>query len=202
MIPTSRQRGPGQVVLFSGHMIDAATRKQPRFPPSAEGKAAAAINGAVEDLDVGADDLGITEGACGGDLLFAEAMLAHGTSLELYLPFRQPTFIEKSVSYPKNTPPPDRWLERFLEVTRHDRVKVREMPDQGANLPKAEDPFEQCNLWMLRDALAYGAPRTRIICLWNGAGGDGPGGTEHMMKSVEQAGGQAIWLDTRKLWST
>ena len=200
MIPTSQQRGPRQVILFSGHMIDAADRKQPRFPPGAESNAAAAIAAALRELDAGPDDLGITEGACGGDLLFAEALLARGAALGLCLPFREPSFIEKSVAFAKKTPPADKWLERFHAVKRHDRVTVREMPDES-DLPKAEDPYEQCNLWMLRDTLAHGAPRARIICLWNGAGGDGPGGTAHMMKSVEEAGGKAIWLDTRKLWS-
>ncbi|MEJ1963820.1 MAG: hypothetical protein WDO56_20570 [Gammaproteobacteria bacterium] len=74
------------------------------------------------------------------------------------------------------------------------------MPDERSPLPKAEDPYEQCNLWMLHDALAAGADRLQFLCLWNGAGGDGPGGTAHMMESIQHVGGKAVWLDTRKLW--
>jgi hypothetical protein len=192
------------VLLFSGHMIDALERekdgKAPRFPPSAEAKADAAIALAMANLAVSENDLGITEGACGGDLIFAEALLARGASLELRLPFDEATFIEKSVAYEKATPPPDLWLPRFREVRAHPSVTVKAMPDERGPLPSAEDPYERCNLWMLRDALAYGADRVRFICLWNGAGGDGPGGTEHMMKSIREAGGQAIWLDTRELF--
>ena len=198
MTPTA-SRAPGQFILFSGHMIDAADRKEPRFPPGVEGVAAGAIAAALAELNASASDIGITEGACGGDLLFSEALLARGASLELRLPFRQAEFIEKSVAFAKKTPPPDRWLERFRKVARHERVTVREMPDE-ADLPTAEDPYEQCNLWMLRDALTHGAKRASIICLWNGSGGDGPGGTAHMMKSVEDAGGRSIWLDTSRLW--
>lgn len=192
---------PRRIVLFSGHLIDAVDRKTPRFPPSREDAAAVSIAGALEDLRVGPDDVGMTEGACGGDLLFAEALLARGANLELRLPFLKPEFIEKSVSYAKKIPPPDRWLERFQDVSGHERVNLREMPNENAGLPDAEDPYERCNLWMLRDTLALGASRATIICLWNGAGGDGPGGTAHMMQCVRDAGGNVVWLDTRKLWS-
>lgn len=202
MIRATQRRNPGQVVLFSGHMIDAADRKHPRFPPEVEPIAAKAIADAVAQLGVGPDDLGITEGACGGDLLFAEALLGRGASLELRLPFRRAEFIGKSVAYPKKTPPPDTWSKRFAAVAGRERVSISEMPDAGSDLPAAEDAYEQCNLWMLRDTLAFGAERARIICLWNGGGSDGKGGTEHMMEGVERSGGRTIWLDTRKLWGT
>lgn len=189
-----------QVLLFSGHMIDAEGREMPRFPPRAEGAAAAAIAAAVDHLEVGSKDLGMTEGACGGDILFAEALLARGASLELRLPFLESEFIEKSVGFPKDTPPPDRWVERFLAVRNSPRVVARPMPDEHESLPPADDPYEQCNLWMLRDALSFGADRVRLLCLWDGAGGDGAGGTAHMKQSIEQAGGRVMWLDTRELW--
>jgi hypothetical protein len=190
---------PRQVLLFSGHMIDKAERKEPRFPPRAEAAVAAAIIARVNELKVAPEDLGITEGACGGDILFAEALLSHGASLELRLPFIEPVFIEKSVAYPKQTPPPDRWAERFRALRNHPRVTVHAMPDEQGPLPPDTDPYEQCNLWMLRDALAFGADRLRFICLWNGGGGDGPGGTAHMKKSVEEAGGQVAWIDIREV---
>jgi hypothetical protein len=200
-MPSFEPHSTGQVLLFSGHMIDAADRETPRFPPSAEGAANAAIIAAIDALEVRPGDLGLTEGACGGDILFAEALLGRGASLELRLPFAEPEFIEKSVAYAKRTPPPDRWVARFRALTRHEHVLVRSMPEERP-LPQAADPYEQCNLWMVRDALAFGPHRVRFICLWNGAGGDGPGGTAHMMESISHAGGQAIWLDTRKLWNT
>jgi hypothetical protein len=199
-VPIPQSRETRQVLLFSGHMIDAAKRERPRFPPHMEDVAAAAIAAAVDELNVGPDDLGMTEGACGGDILFAEALLARGASLDLRLPFREAEFIENSVAYPKVTPPPDRWVERFAAIRSHPRAVVHPMPDEREPLPQADDPYEQCNLWMLREALAFGAERVRFICLWNGGGGDGPGGTVHMKQSVERAGGSVVWLDTRGLW--
>ena len=62
------------------------------------------------------------------------------------------------------------------------------------------DPFERCNLWLLYTALAYGPEKVKFICLWNGGGGDGSGGTQHMVNEVKKRTGQVIHLDTRKLW--
>ena len=59
--------------------------------------------------------------------------------------------------------------------------------------------FERCNLWLLYSALAYGPERVRLICLWNGGGGDGPGGTAHMVAEVERRAGRVDWIDTRTL---
>ena len=58
------------------------------------------------------------------------------------------------------------------------------------------------HLWMLERACRFGAARVQFICLWNGTGADGPGGTRHMFEQVQQAGGKVHWLDTRRLWST
>jgi hypothetical protein len=53
---------------------------------------------------------------------------------------------------------------------------------------------------MLASALRFGADKVDFVCLWNGEGGDGPGGTRHMMEAVRNRGGRTRWLDTTKLW--
>ena len=73
---------PNIVVLFSGHMIDAPDRKTPRFPPDKEPVAATAIADALAKIGAAKGDLAICGGACGGDLLFAEAALARGMRVE------------------------------------------------------------------------------------------------------------------------
>src|SRR5262245_50825766 len=90
-----------RVFLFSGHMIDAKDRSKPRFPPDREPIAASAIAAALDEFGAIAESLGITEGACGGDLLFAEAMLARGARLELRLPFDEVPFLRESVAFEK-----------------------------------------------------------------------------------------------------
>jgi hypothetical protein len=48
-------------------------------------------------------------------------------------------------------------------------------------------------------ALACGIARVRFVCLWNGRGSDGPGGTEQMFKEVGQRTGRVTHINTRDL---
>src|SRR5271165_7070633 len=175
---------PRKVVLFSGHMIDAPGREKPRFPPDKEPIAAAAIGAALSDLAIGPDDLAVCGGACGGDLLFAEAALARGARLELYIPFDEPTFLERSVDFAG-----DDWRARFFRAKAGADLHV--LPFERGETPAGEDPYERDNLWMLEAASRFGADKVDLVCLWNGERGDGPGGAQHMMEEVQKAGGRA-----------
>jgi len=187
------QQEPRKVALFSGHMIDAPGREKPRFPPDKEPVAAHAIAETLTDLGVGPTDLGICGGACGGDLLFAEAVLARGGRLELYLPFDEPTFLEKSVDFANRN-----WRARYFAAKA--RAVLHFAPTELGPIRKEEDAYERNNRWMLNSALRFGAEKLDFVCLWNGEGGDGPGGTRDMMDAVGNRGGRTRWLNTTKLW--
>ena len=184
---------PRKIALFSGHMIDAPGRATPRFPPDREPVAAKAITEALREIGVGAGDLAVCGGACGGDLLFAEAALARGARVELYIPFDEATFLEKSVDFAGAD-----WRARFFAVKARSTLHV--MPDELGATPEGQDPYERDNRWMIDSASRFGADKVDLICLWNGERGDGPGGAQHMMEEIQAAGGRALWLDTRKLW--
>jgi hypothetical protein len=66
-------------------------------------------------------------------------------------------------------------------------------------LAPAEDAFVRANLWLLESALAFGADRLVCICLWDGRGGDGPGGTRHLVDAVRAAGGRVVRIDSNLL---
>ena len=66
---------------------------------------------------------------------------------------------------------------------------IRVMPDELGPLPAGVDPFERCNLWLLYTTLAWGVEKVCFVCLWNGGGGDGRFGTEHMYNEVKKANG-------------
>lgn len=183
---------PRKVALFSGHMIDKPGRRAPRFPPFKEPIALLAITKALDEIGVGSKDLCICSGACGGDLLFAEAALARGAKLELFIPFEEPQFLERSVTFAKNN-----WRERFMAVKA--RAVLHVLPFER-KIPVGADPYEQNNLWMLTTAERFGAEKLYFICLWNGEAGDGPGGTNHLMQEVRSKGGRTYWLNTKKLW--
>jgi len=188
---------PRMVLLFSGHMIDAADRAQPRFPAGQEPVARRAIEATLDVLAAGPQDLGVSSGACGGDLLFAEAALARGMPLEICLPFPEPAFLSASVDFAG-----DRWHQRYLAATRDPRSRLRIAPTELGPLPADANAYERTNEWMLSLARRFGPERVQFVCLWNGEGGDGPGGTRHMVEQVERSGGTVHWLDTRKLWRT
>jgi hypothetical protein len=184
---------PNNVVLFSGHMIDAPGRETPRFPPDKESVAAARIAATLEDIGVGRGDLGICGGACGGDLLFAEACLAKGMRLEIYLPFDEAEFLASSVDFAGGN-----WHDRYLAAKAKATVHVA--PDELGPLGEGENPYERNNQWMLKSAARFGRGKMSFICLWNGEGGDGPGGTKHLMDEARDKTSRVYWLDTRKLW--
>ena len=192
-MPESSPKPPRKVVLFSGHMIDAPGRAKPRFPPDKEAVAAGAIASALADLTLGPSDLAICGGACGGDLLFAEAARAHGARLELYIPFEEPTFLENSVDFADRD-----WRARFLAIKAEADLHIA--PRELGPTQDGEDPYERNNRWMLDAASRFGPGKVDFVCLWNGEGGDGPGGTKHMMEEVDAKGGRTTWLDTTKLW--
>jgi len=184
---------PRSVLLFSGHMIDAPGRKPPRFPAEMETRAKNAIVGALNACGAGEGDFAICGAACGGDLLFAEVCLARGMRLELYIPFDEPTFLASSVDFADAD-----WHSRYLAAKSKARLHV--MPQELGPLRPAENPYERNNLWMLQSASRFGEERIAFICLWNGQGGDGPGGTQQFMDYVAQKTQRVFWLDTRKLW--
>lgn len=192
---------PRRVLLFSGHMIDRKDRPQPRFPADKTPIAAQAIGNLLDKLGVGEGDLGICGAACGGDLLFAEVMLARGGRLDLRIAYDEPTFLARSVTFDKSpADAPDDWRERYYAVKRNPRSGLLVMPDELGPTPKGINDYERLNLWQLYSALSYGEDKVHFVCLWNRQGGDGPGGTRHMHDEVARRTGQVHVLDTTRLW--
>ena len=188
---------PRQIFLFSGHMIDTPGRNPPRFPADKEPIAAQKIAAALDQLGAGPDDLALTQGACGGDLLFTEACQQRGVKVHWLQPFREPDFIQKSVINGGEV-----WRNRYFDAKAKLAAPIRAAPDAlGEPPPRAEPgyPYERCNLWLLYTALACGVDKVRFVCLWNGEGGDGLGGTAHMYNEVKHRTGQVTWIDTRML---
>ena len=185
---------PRQVFLFSGHMIDTPGRPVSRFPVEKEAAAAQKIAEVLNQLGAGSDDLALTQGACGGDLLFTEACQQRGVKVQWLQPFNEPEFIQKSVICSGEV-----WRERYRVAKTKLTLGIRSAPEQLGPSPKDVNPFERCNLWLLYTALSYGIDKVRFICLWDGGGSDGPGGTAHMYEEVNRRTGRVTRIDTRGL---
>ncbi len=187
---------PRQVFLFSGHIVDAPGRNPPRFPADKIDAASARIASALDSLGAGPGDLALAQAAAGGDLLFLEACQQRGLRCQLLLPYSEPQFIEKSIL---RTTDGERWRERYFALKARLTDAPRIMSDELGPLPKDVNPYERCNLWLLYTALGWGVDKVRFICLWNGGGGDGPGGTAHLYNEVKDRTGRVTWIDTRTL---
>lgn len=91
----------GNVVVFSGHMIDHPVRRAglpPRFPesPALEKQVARALAAELDRLNA---RVGFSSAACGSDILFAEEMLRRGAELHIVLPFARDDFYLTSVDF-------------------------------------------------------------------------------------------------------
>ncbi len=192
---------PHRVILFAGHIVDAPGRAQPRFPPERVPEAARRIAAALAELDAGAADLGLTQGAAGGDILFAEAALARAMPVQFLQPFGEAEFIERSV---RPVCDGEQWVARYRSVAARLTRPPRAMPPPTAGAAPGgaidDNPFERCNRWLLDTALACGGDRVWLLCLWDGQGGDGAGGTAHMVAEVRRHHGHVIHIDARRLW--
>jgi tetratricopeptide (TPR) repeat protein len=176
---------PRKVFLFSGHMVDLPDRQPPRFPdqPDKIESASRKIAEALEKFEAGPDDLALTQGACGGDLLFTEACQNRGVKVHWYQPFDEPKFIQNSVERGG-----EKWRKRYSDAKAKLTDPIQSAPGRLGEPPADAEksyPYERCNLWLLYTALSYGIDKVFFICLWNGKGGDGPGGTAHMYNEVK-----------------
>jgi hypothetical protein len=190
-----------RVVVFSGHRLDAPGRAKPRFPPQAEDRAAEMIRDAVakqKDLAGDAPIEGLAGGASGGDILFHEICAELGIPTTLLLAMPANDFAAASVA----DAGPD-WLERYRALTQHLELKI--LPPGDKELPRwlasRQDYsiWQRNNRWTLHTALSRTGVDVSLIVLWDGKGGDGPGGTEDMVRLANTRGVSTVHLPASEL---
>lgn len=188
------------VLLFTGHRVDSPGRKTPRFPAASELIARDAIKAAVQKESAGGGPvIAIGGGASGGDLLFMEVCQELGIERHMYLIIPRDEYVKASVA-----PSGPDWIKRF-DVQMQAASRCREY-QKFEDLPnwlqdkKGYNVWQRNNLWMLYNALAAGGISTSLIALWDGQGGDGPGGTEHMVQVAADRGARTTILDTKSLF--
>jgi len=198
MVPN--EESDNHYLLFTGHMVDAPGRGQPRFPPEAEAAARKAIEAqvrAVMQQEAGKEIWGIAGSACGGDILFHEVCLELGIKTELYLALPRDAYIVESVAFAGNA-----WVDRFDRLY---NILPHRVLSHDKTLPlwlQKKAPYDfwsRANLWMLYNALANDSINMTLLALWDGKGGDDEGGTAHMVELVRQHGGLAVRIDSASL---
>lgn len=181
-----------RVVVFAGHMVDRPDRPSPRFPPEAEQAVKAAIAERVARLDAG---FGYSSAACGADILFLEAIGARQGRTNVVLPYARQQFVEDSVA----VVPGGDWETRFaraLEAGSEVVVATAQRFASGAVF------YEYANLLLLGLASLHAKMLdTELVplVLWDGATGDGAGGTATIVEQWRRFGYQVEVIDLRKV---
>jgi class 3 adenylate cyclase len=174
-------------ILFTGHMIDRPGRAAPRFPASMEQRVAHRIAGELESL--GATD-GFSSAACGGDILFLEAMLGRGGRIHITLPCAVAAFRRDCV----DVIPGADWdvrFDRLLAAAHAVEILGEEYASDNAVAS------ECCNRVIF--GLAERCARERggsalVLALWDGRPGDAPGGTASAVHFCRHHGVAVRWM--------
>lgn len=188
-----------RVIVATGHRVDAAGRKAPRFPRTAAAREAAraALAEAVRrEFELPASGfLGLAAAASGADLLFHDVAEELGLATRVLLPIPRQDFFERSVEDGGAE-----WAERFRRVCGAREVRVlSSSPELPSWLGERSDysVFQRGNLWLLESAFAEEAADVTLLALWNGESGDGPGGTADMVGSARARGARVVVLDAK-----
>jgi class 3 adenylate cyclase/tetratricopeptide (TPR) repeat protein len=157
-----------KLVVFSGHMIDAAGRRIPRFPPAKEDEVRQLLDRQLEAMKAG---IGFASAASGSDILFLETMLARGGTIHLVLPWPAEEFVKTSVEIAGGN-----WTERFEKILAR-AASIRILGE--LYMPGSATGFEYCNLAMNGLARLFARSldlEITPLAVWDGFGG-APGGT-------------------------
>jgi hypothetical protein len=176
-----------QAVAVSGHMIDQPDRPTPRFPASAEAPVTQAIREVLRSWGTGPGTLVVSGGARGADIMAAEQALLLGAEVWLLVALPDDEFVPGSVRLPGTD-----WEERYR--TLRVRCPTRFQADELGPVASDEEAFERNNDWLL-DAAQAAAPRLRALAAWDGARGDGPGGTWDFVQRARTMGAAVAIID-------
>jgi len=194
------------VILFTGHMVDEENRSEPRFPKENAEKVKAKIVAKIKEILIQLElqkeskmmvdgILGIAGGACGGDLLFHEACHELGIATKVFLALPKTKFIETSVQRGGNE-----WIHRFNKLYGNETLFVEltnnaALPNWLAINDFNYDFWTRNNQWILHNAVALTTGVLNFIAVWDGKKGDGPGGTEDMIKAVKNYGASTYIIE-------
>jgi class 3 adenylate cyclase len=165
---------PG-VVAFTGHMVDRPTRSNPRFPPQAEPLVAKRI---AEELERLGAAIGYASAACGGDILFHEAMLRRGGKIHVVLPCPKEEFRGACI----DIIPDSDWGDRFERVlAQADSIEYLSEQCAADNAMASEC----CNRVVLGLATMKALEENEqpaVLAFWDGRPGDALGGTHSLVR--------------------
>lgn len=162
-----------KVIVVSGHMVDTPDRPKPRFPPDQLARVADQVSAALRQWNVGPGTTLVTGGARGADILAAEAARDRGARIRIVLASQPDDFAKSSVALPGTD-----WERRFYALLGLADVEV-------VTGPQDDDIYSRANDRILEIAYSIDDQPYAII-VWNGAAGDGPGGTSDFAAQLDR----------------
>jgi hypothetical protein len=176
-----------RVVIFSGHMIDRPGRGGERFPERLE----PAVKSAMRDWLARRNGLvGFSSGACGADILFQEAIEELGGERHVVLPYQPEEFVRESVEIGAAGD----WRRRFDRLLESARVVYA----------SASRPLGGSVAYDYANHLVHGLGLVRAreletellaLAVWDGAPGDGLGGTASAVAQWQRHGLAVEYVD-------
>ena len=178
------------VLVFTGHMIDAPGRNEPRFPPHMAEEVRRRIRSKIERLRPAA---AYGSAACGADILCLEVVRELGGELHIVLPFPAEQFRSESVEFCGQGD----WGERFQRLL-DDASEVMVISEKPP--PCGASTFEYANLVMTGLArLRSQVLDTKLhgIAVWDGSIAGDVGGTSSVVDMWRQYGVATEQVDPR-----
>jgi hypothetical protein len=172
-------------LVFTGHMIDASGRKEPRFPATMYEDVKESIRKSLRNAwhDTDGEIICIASAAKGADIIFLEVAQHLGLDTMIVLPRSIEEFIKGSIGEPDQFC----WERRMKKVI------------DGAQLFTAlagngvSSDYTDANNLMAQLAMDH-ADKTKLLAFWDGNEG-GVGGTGEFSKSFHSMGGEIEVID-------
>lgn len=185
----------GSVIVFSGHLIDAPDRREPRFPAWLEPRVKQALwDHLVERNPV----VGVGAAACGSDILFLEAVRRLGGSIQVVLPFDITDFMRTSVLVDRQ----GRWAERYYSILEQADSIILAQPrptgQDGADFDLGNQKADRVAQEMAQ-ARGLGL---ESLAVWDGQPAAGPGGTASCVERWRAQGPEPTIIDLAALRAT
>lgn len=167
-----------QVILVSGHLTDAPGRPERRFEETEVARVARDVHRVLEHWGVGPGTTLVCGGGRGADLIGAEEALALGADVVLCLAQPPDAFARQSVAGADPS-----WPARFDAV--RERAAAVEVLPEDQHPGNDGSIHAATNTWMIsRARLLGGGVEPRVVVVWNGREGDGPGGTRDFLRQL------------------
>jgi len=175
------------VVAFSGHMLDQAGQKKPRFPETAAEPVKRRIAEILQRLDV---RIGYASAACGADILFHECLQERGGESNVVLPFAREDFMRTSVNFAGPV-----WVKRVERI-----LSGSSMVEQATRggYGGEDQLFAYANRLIMGKAILrsrFLETEPLLLAVWDRARGGKPGGTAESVQTWKASGFPAIVID-------